>query len=169
MQLNETFKKQILQSQASLKQFAYSYTNDYEAADDLLQDTMVKALRYHEQYQEGTNIRGWLFTIMRNTFINGYRKNTRKNEIVSTEDDITSAQLLQSAVKNNGDAKFVRKDIDRAISKVPEAYTVPFLRYFEGYKYHEIAEELNIPIGTVKTRIHMARQMLQKQLKAYRK
>lgn len=169
MQMDTNFSQQLLSSQISLKQFAYKFTNDMETADDLLQDTLVKAMKYHDQYKEGTNMRGWLFTIMRNTFINGYRSNARKTALISTEEEISSSQLAVSAVSNRGDAKFAMEDINKALSNVPDCYTIPFLRHFEGYKYHEIAEELSLPIGTVKTRIHMARQLLQKQLKTYKK
>lgn len=169
MQLNDTFQQQLVSSQTSLKQFAFKFTHDMEIAEDLLQDTLLKAMRYHTQYREGTNMKGWLFTIMRNTFINGYRSNQRKNTLITTEEEISSSNLLESSTSNKGDAKFVMEDIQRAMAKLPENCSKPFLRYFEGYKYHEIAEELQIPIGTVKTRIHMARGLLQKQLAMYKK
>ena len=132
-----------------------------------LQDTIIKAIRYHELYKPGTNLKGWLYTIMRNTFINDYRRGTKKNALIDTSEDLSSYQLHNSAERNQGENKFVMEDINNAMEQLPSDYAVPFLRYFEGYKYHEIAEELQIPIGTVKTRIFMARQSLKSQLKMY--
>lgn len=104
---------------------------------------------------------------MRNTFINDYRKAARRNALIDTSEDLSSYQLTKSAAQNQGENKFIMEDITKALRKLQPEYSSPFLRYFEGYKYQEIAEELGIPIGTVKTRIHMARQVLKGQLKVY--
>lgn len=126
-------------------------------------------IRYFGQFKEGTHMRAWLFTIMRNTFINDYRRDTRKNALITHEDEISSANLLNSSSTNGAEGSFAMADIQKALSTLKPKYRIPFVKYFEGYKYEEIAQEMNIPIGTVKTRIHIARQTLQKQLKAYRK
>ncbi|MGY4385222.1 RNA polymerase sigma factor (sigma-70 family) [Pedobacter sp. UYP24] len=153
--------------QDALQSFALKFTNDEDDAKDLVQDTMLKAIRYSDRYQSGTNLRAWLYTILRNTFINDYRRNSRREQVVTVTDDISSAQLSKSAACNLGEGKFTMNDIQFALKKLqPELYT-PFIKYFEGYKYHEIADELNIPIGTVKTRIHVARQLLKKTLSIY--
>src|SRR5215217_1665703 len=159
---NITLNTQICDHRSCLEAFAMKFTND------LVQDTLIKAIRYHAMYKEGTNLRGWLYTIMRNTFINNYRRDTRQRSVIDTSEDLNSAQLIKSASGNQGENKFVMEDINKAMKKLQPEYSVPFLRYFEGYKYHEIAEELQIPIGTVKTRIHVARQLLKGQLKMYR-
>lgn len=164
-----TLNHQICNHQSCLEKFAMKFTNDVENANDLVQDTIIKAIRYHYLYKTGTNLRGWLYTIMRNTFINEYRRDSRKNALIQTTDDLTSFQLKQSAANNSGENKFVMEDINKAMARLQPEYSGPFLRYFEGYKYHEIAKELDIPIGTVKTRIHMARQFLKSQLKMYNK
>lgn len=165
---NITLNNQICDHRSSLENFAMKFTNDLDDANDLVQDTLIKAIRYHAMYKEGTNLRGWLYTIMRNTFINNYRRETRHKSIIDTSGDLNSWQLIKSASANQGENKFVMEDINKALEKLQPEYSVPFLRYFEGYKYHEIAQELQIPIGTVKTRIHMARQVLKSQLKMYR-
>jgi RNA polymerase sigma factor (sigma-70 family) len=150
-----------------LRAFAYRFTRDNEEINDLLQDTLVKAIRYHGQFQEGTNLKAWLCTILRNTFINEYRRNAKRNALITTEEEITSNQLYHSSNPNQAEGKFAMADIQKALNTVPEDYRTPFIRHFEGFKYHEIADELNIPIGTVKTRIHLARKILQKKLKIY--
>lgn len=164
---NVTLNHQICDHRSCLESFAMKFTQDVEDANDLVQDTVIKAMRYHHLYKQGTNLRGWLYTIMRNTFINNYRKGCRKNALIETSEDLSSYQLQGSASTNQGENKFVLEDINKAMDRLQPEYSRPFLRYFEGYKYHEIAEELNIPIGTVKTRIHMARQGLKAQLKVY--
>ena len=169
MQTSNSFNALLQEHTPVLKNFAFKFTHDSAVADDLYQDTMVKAIKYFEQFKEGTNIRGWLFTIMRNTFINDYRRDVRKNALISQEEEISSAHLMQSATVNAAEGKFAMADIQRTLAKLPKCYYDPFMQYFEGYKYHEIAEEMNIPIGTVKTRIHMARMILKKQLKAYKR
>lgn len=164
-QLNDVLNEHMPQ----LRSFAYKFTKDDSEADNLMQDTMLKAVKYADHFKEGTNLKAWLFTILRNTFINEYRREARKNAVITQEEEISSAHLMNSASKNVAEGKFAMADIQRSLSKLPKCYYDPFIQYFEGYKYHEIAEELGIPIGTVKTRIHMARQILQKQLKVYRK
>lgn len=165
---NMTLNNEICNHRSCLETFAMKFTNDVEDANDLVQDTIIKAIRYHEMYKQGTNLRGWLYTIMKNTFINDYRRGSKRNALIQTSEDLSSFQLLGSAQTNKGENKFMMDDINKALAKLQPEYSGPFLRYFEGYKYHEIAEELNIPIGTVKTRIHMARQILKEQLKMYR-
>jgi RNA polymerase sigma factor (sigma-70 family) len=160
---------EICNHRPCLETFAMKFTADVEDANDLVQDTIIKAIRYHNLYREGTNLRGWLYTIMRNTFINNYRRNGRRKSIVMVTDDLNAQQLKHSASKNLGEGKFVMEDIHKAMENLLPEYSIPFLKYFEGYKYHEIAEELQIPIGTVKTRIYMARQLLKSQLKMYAK
>lgn len=153
----------------SLKSFAFHFTKDMDDANDLYQETMLKAVRYFEKFEEGTNLKAWLFTIMRNTFINDYRRNVKRQAVVSQEEELNSAKLMGSAVVNDSVGKFAMQDINIALQKVVPEYRYTFTRYFEGYKYHEIADELGIPIGTVKTRIHIARLQLKKHLKAYKK
>lgn len=164
---NISFNLQICDHKPMLESYAYNFTKDVEDANDLVQDTLIKAIRYAEMYKEGTNLKAWLYTIMRNTFINNYRRGNKRNSIMDTTEDLTSSQLKASASNNQGENKFVMDDINRAINNLQSEYATPFLKYFEGFKYHEIAEELNIPIGTVKTRIHVARQVLKSNLKIY--
>lgn len=165
---NSQFTQMIEQHRSMLHAFALKFTGDIEDANDLIQDTMVKALRFSESFESGTNIKGWLYTILRNTFINEFRRNAKRQSIVSQTEEISSAQLIQTATRNGAEGSFAIRDISLALKNLPEAYSIPFIRYFEGYRYHEIAQELQLPLGTVKTRIHEARKQLQRQLQMYR-
>lgn len=164
---NISFNHQICDLRPYLNQFAFKFTQNLDDAEDLVQDTLIKAIRYSRLYQEGTNLKGWLFTIMKNTFINNYRSLVRKREVVNTCEDLNAYQLMPSATGNLGENKFVQEDLNIALNALEPEYCIPFIKYFEGFKYHEIAEELNIPIGTVKTRIHMARKLMKANLKIY--
>jgi len=161
------FNSEVIEHTQSLRVYALHFTRDHEDADDLVQDTVLKAVTYYAKFREGTNLKGWLYTIMKNTFINKYRKFVKTNHFVTKSEVISSHQLAYSATRNGGEDKFIMTDIKRALSRLSEDYYVPFSMYFEGFKYHEISEHLEIPIGTVKTRIHMARKMLKRNLLDY--
>ena len=163
------FNTQVLRQTTSLKMYALNFTRDSEDANDLVQDTVLKAITYYNKFKEGTNLKGWLYTIMKNTFINNYRRVVKMNSFITKSDEIPSAHLLFSSTLNLGEGKFVMQDIQNAMGKLQNEYYVPFNMYFEGFKYHEIAEQLKIPIGTVKTRIHVARKILRSNLKSYDK
>lgn len=151
-----------------LRPYALHFTRIEDNADDLIQDTLMKAISYRDKFQEGSNLKAWLYTIMKNTFINSYRKTSKANKIVIQTDEIYADSLLHSSTINHAENKFIRADIEQALNKLSDEYYKPFTMHFEGYKYHEIAEHLAIPIGTVKTRIHIARKLLKKSLKQYK-
>jgi len=162
------FNNSINEHSAALLTHALRFTKDEGDAADLVQDTLIKAIRFRESYREGTNLKGWLYTILRNTFLNTFRKEKFKRDNVTQTDEITSSQLSNSASTNLAEGSFVMNDIRKALDMLPEMYRTPFVSYFEGYKYQEIADTTGIPLGTVKTRIHMAREMLKKFLKIYK-
>lgn len=161
------FSTMVTSQAASLRMYALHFTHDSDDANDLVQDTILKAIMYYNKFKEGTNLKGWLYTIMKNTFINNYRRVVKISSLVTKSEEISSANLVYSSTKNQGEVKFIMDDIKLALGKLTEEYRVPFIMYFSGYKYHEIAEALDIPIGTVKTRIHVARKLLKKLLKPY--
>ncbi|MFZ4860582.1 RNA polymerase sigma factor [Sphingobacterium sp. Mn56C] len=161
------FNNLIVRHSDSLKSYARNFTKDTEDANDLVQDTLLKAVTYFGSFREGTNLKGWLYTIMKNTFINNYRRITKSNSFITKEEDISNANLVGSATRNLGENKFIREDINSALDNLSLEYYTPFTMYFEGYKYHEISTYLNIPIGTVKTRIHIARKAMKKSLAIY--
>ncbi len=161
------FTSMLTHHHPSLKMYALHFTHDTEDANDLVQDTMLKAITYYSKFREGTNIKAWLYTIMKNTFINNYKKMVRVSAFVIKADEISSANLMYSSTKNQAEPKFVMDDMQNALKKLPDTYLVPFTMYFEGFKYFEIADHLGLPIGTVKTRIHVARQLVKKHLTPY--
>jgi RNA polymerase sigma factor (sigma-70 family) len=150
-----------------LKPFALRLTRDGDDANDLVQDTLVKAYTNREKYSDGTNLKAWLFTIMKNTFITQYQRMVRRNTFIDTTENLHYINSSESVQLNGAERSFMNEDISLALSHTEEMYRVPFLMYFEGFKYHEIAEELDLPIGTVKNRIHIARKTLKGHLSMY--
>ncbi len=161
------FNQMLINNADYLKPFALSLTRDNETARDLMQETMYRALSNHDKYHAGTNIKAWLFTIMRNIFINDYRKKSRQNTVFDHTANDFLINYNQHAVANNAETGLSLKDIQQAIGKLPDIFRNPFVMYFEGYKYNEIAEHLNEPLGTIKSRIHFARKLLKEQLSRF--
>ena len=151
----------------SLKPFALRLTRDMEDANDLLQETILKAFSNREKYTDGTNLKAWMYTIMKNTFITNYQRMIRKNTFIDSTDNLHYINSSSNTIENSAYGKFAMKDITKAIENLDDAYKVPFTMHFRGFKYHEIAEKLDIPIGTVKNRIHIARKELKYKLKNY--
>ncbi|MDW8345359.1 MAG: RNA polymerase sigma factor [Bacteroidia bacterium] len=151
----------------SLKPFALKLTKDPEDAKDLLQETMLKAYNNRDKFAEGTNLKAWLYTIMKNTFITNYQRVVKRNTFIDTTENLHYINSLENSVENTAYNEFTNSDIQAAINKLDEAYRVPFMMHYRGFKYHEIAEKLRIPIGTVKNRIHIARKDLKVMLKQY--
>lgn len=158
------FNQMLVNNAEFLKPFAITLTRDSEAAKDLFQETLFRALSNKDKYSVGTNIKAWLYTIMRNIFINNYRRKVKQNTIFdSTPNDFLINQT-QSVVANNAESNLRLKDIQEAIHNLPQIFRNPFLLYFDGFKYHEIADMLSEPLGTIKSRIHFARKLLKTQI-----
>lgn len=160
------FNLELCGYKENLRAFALSFTHNVDDADDLVQDTFVKAIRYARNFKKGTNLKAWLFMILRNTFINSYRRKNLAKVFMDNNVDI-NINPGTGATYNRGVGKCIMNDINIALKGLEPQYYFPFMRYFEGYKYHEIAKTLRIPIGTVKTRIHIARGILKSNLKMY--
>lgn len=161
------FNELLLSNAYSLKPFAISLTRDHEVAKDLFQETLYKALSNHDKYNAGTNIKAWLYTIMRNIFINEYRRKTKKKTIFDNTADDFLINSGSVTINNTAETTIQLKEIKEAINALPEIFKTPFLLYFEGYRYHEISEALNEPLGTIKSRIHFARKLLKEQLNRF--
>lgn len=164
-----TFKQRLLGLQNNLLNFAYQLTTSREAAQDLVQDTTLKVLDNESKYVDNINFKGWVFTIMRNIFINNYRRQVRNATVVDTTEDLYHLNLSQESGLSTPEGSFAAKEISAAINTFSQEYkVVPFTMYIAGYKYSEIAEKMNLPLGTVKSRIFFARKRLQSMLKDYR-
>jgi RNA polymerase sigma factor (sigma-70 family) len=161
------FDQVLINNTDYLKPFAMTLTRDAESAKDLLQETLYRALANKEKYNPGTNIKAWLYTIMRNIFINNYRRNARQNTIFDNTPNDHLLDHNQFSIVNTAEINLALKDILQAVHHLPEIFRNPFQLYFEGYKYHEIAEILSEPLGTIKSRIHFARKLLKQQLSRF--
>lgn len=151
----------ITQNYKSLKPAALKLTKSSEEANDLVQETLLKAMRNMDKFREGTNIKAWLYTIMRNTFITHYHRIIKRKTFVETADDLSYLQSTHIGTEENKGALNLDEEmVLNQIHALPEMYQYPFNQYYVGYKYQEIADDMGIPLGTVKNRIHVARKLL---------
>ncbi|MDE6086423.1 MAG: RNA polymerase sigma factor [Muribaculaceae bacterium] len=164
---SKNFESKLLSLQSNLLNFAYMLTNNRDDAYDLLQDTTLKALDNEDKYTENTNFKGWVFTIMRNIFINNYRKVVRSATIIDQTEDLYHLNLPQDSGFETPEGSVAAKEITSAINSFSDEYRIPFSMHVAGYKYNEIAEKMNLPLGTIKSRIFFARQKLQGMLADY--
>lgn len=151
----------------SLKPIAIKLTRDSEEANDLLQETLLKAIANQDKFAEGTNLKAWLYTIMKNTFITNYHRLVKRKTFIDTTDNLHFINSTRHVTENEAGGKIAMDEIQAAVQSLTYEYKTPFLMHFRGYKYHEIAEILDIPIGTVKNRIHIARKELKSRLVSY--
>ena len=150
-----------------LKPFAINLTKDHETAKYLFQETLYRALSNKDKYNVGTNIKAWLYTIMRNIFINDYRKKAKQSVVLDNSPNDFLIDQTRTKVLNDGVTNLNLREVKQLIYDLPELFRTPFNLYFEGYKYNEIAEELNEPLGTIKSRIHFARKILKQKIQRY--
>ena len=163
MNANE-FNDMLLNNTEFLKPFAITLTRDSEQAKDLFQETLFRALANRDKYNQGTNIKAWLYTIMRNIFINNYRRKAKQNTIFDNTPNEFLLNNQSGAVTNDAIASINIKEVQEAIYNLPIIFKNPFLLYYDGYKYNEISEMLGEPLGTIKSRIHFARKILKNQI-----
>jgi RNA polymerase sigma factor (sigma-70 family) len=161
------FNQMLLTHADFLKPFAITLTRDNEVAKDLFQETLFRALANKEKYNVGTNIKAWLYTIMRNVFINDYRKRARQNTILDNSDNGFLLDYNEVTASNAAETNLRMKEIREYIHGLPQIFKTPFLLYFDGYKYNEIADMLKEPLGTIKSRIHFARKLLKASIQRY--
>ena len=167
MKTKQTFQERLIGLQGNMLSFAYQLTTDREMAEDLLQDTTLKALDNEDKYVDNVNFKGWIFTIMRNIFINNYRQNVRKATVIDQTEDLYHLNICQDSGLDTPEGSFAVKEITAALNDFPEEYKIPFNMFVAGYKYNEIADKLDLPLGTVKSRIFCARKKLREQLTDY--
>jgi RNA polymerase sigma factor (sigma-70 family) len=152
------FQELVIMNADMLKPYALGLTRDLDKAKDLSQETLYKALAYKDNYKAGTNIKAWMYTIMRNIFINDYRRNRTKKMVLN------EIQYQQKWFENTPESNFRFKEIQEVIYNMPVIFKTSCILYMEGFKYHEIALALNQPLGTIKSRIHFAKKIMQKRL-----
>ena len=162
------FAQDLLSVQTELLNFAYKLTADREEANDLLQETSLKALDNEEKYTAETNFKGWVYTIMRNIFINNYRKALRDQTYVDQTDNQYYLNQNFDIEGDSTEGSYDLKEMRRIVNALPKEYRIPFSMYVSGFKYREIADKLGLPLGTVKSCIYFTRQKLQEELKDFR-
>lgn len=163
-----TFTKELIGVQDELLRFAYKLTADREEANDLLQETSLKALDNEDKYEPQSNFKGWIYTIMRNIFINNYRRIVREQTFVDTSENHYHLNGSGETSVESAESAYDLKEMHRVVNALPKEYRIPFSMHVAGFKYREIAEKLDLPIGTVKSRIFFTRQRLQRELKDFR-
>lgn len=172
----EDFEREALPHMNALYNFALRMTGDEDDADDLVQETYLKAFRFFDKFEKGTNCKAWLFRIMKNSFINDYRKQIKEPDKVDYEDvqnfyeTIKSDEVQFNHYEEDAFSNVLDDEITKALTELPEDFrTVIILSDIEGFTYEEIADFVDIPVGTVRSRLHRARKMLYSQLYNYAK
>ncbi len=154
------FDREFNNMSSLLHAFAYNLTKNVEDAKDLFQETAFRAMTNREKFRPGTNLKAWLFTIMKNIFINNYRKKVKANTIMDSTDNLYYINSGKNSIANSGESNIMMKEITTMVEELEESIKIPFLMHYQGFKYQEIADHLDLPLGTVKSRIFFARKEL---------
>lgn len=163
----ESLIDKALKYDQGLRQYAFSLTLNQDDANDLVQETYLKIMQNSDYFKENTNLKAWIYTIMKNSFINNYRRKQRSKVFVEQSEDLYHLNNLASNPSDDADMNFYVKDINEKIMEKKEDQRKPFEMFLDGFKYQEIADEMNISIGTVKSRIFFTRKKLMEDLCDY--
>lgn len=158
------FQSELSKLETVLMKFAFKLTRDREDAKDLYQEMAFRALRNESKFKEGTNLKAWLFTIMRNIFINNYRKKIKRNTILDATDNQYYLNVGNLKVNNGANSNLMMQEFQTIINGLDESIREPFMLHYHGYKYQEIADQLDLPLGTIKSRIFFARKALKQNI-----
>lgn len=176
VQKQEDFEEEIIPHLDAMYNFALRLTSDPSDAEDLVQDTIVKAFRFFDSYEKGTNAKAWLFRILKNSYINNYRKQSKKPSQVDYDEVATFYETIRAERTDTSDLEdkmfreLIDDDISNALDELPEDFrTVVLLCDVEGFTYEEISNMLDVPIGTIRSRLHRGRNLLKSQLMEYAK
>ena len=161
------FNNNLIEMKTNLQRFAMSLTSDRDTALDLVQDTYLKAITYKDTFVDYTNLKAWVFTMMKNTVINNYRRNVKENTIIDGTQDLYYINQPHDKGFISPESSYSEGEIEKAIDSLSDEFRIPFRMHVDGYKYKEIADELGLKIGTVKSRIFFTRQKLMLILKDY--
>jgi RNA polymerase sigma-70 factor (ECF subfamily) len=162
------FSHKLIALESKLQYFANLLTSNEEDAKDLVQDTFYKALINKDKFQPDTNLKAWTYTIMKNTFINNYRRNVKSNTILDISEDLYYLRNMARSDDESAESKLAVEDIHKTINSLEEEHRKPFEMHTAGYKYKEIADSLHLSIGTVKSRIFFTRKKLMDGLKDFK-
>ncbi len=165
---NVNFSEHLVKLQPDLFCFALKLTENQEEANDLLQATSLKVLDNELSFTPDTNFKGWVCTIMRNLFINNYRKVIRDQVFFDKIENFSNINFLLDLSEEPFEASYDLMEMHKVLNSLPKEFKIPFFMYVSGFKYREISQKLNIPLGTVKSRIFVTRQKLQCILKDFR-
>jgi RNA polymerase sigma-70 factor (ECF subfamily) len=154
------FQTKLNEMSSVLHAFAYNLTKNIEDAKDLYQETAYRAITNQEKFRAGTNLKAWLFTIMKNIFINNYRKKAKANTIMDSTDNLYYINSGSTTINNTAESNIMMKELIKMIEELDDSIKIPFLMHYQGFKYQEIADQLDLPLGTVKSRIFFARKEL---------
>lgn len=158
------FNDQLTLHYSSLFNFTKRFTKSDEDSWDLVQETIAKAIASRNKFKHDTNLQGWLYTIMRNTFINNYRKEQKRATFIDRSENQFQLQVEDRYTSNNPHSNFIYSELESLVNTLPKGLYEPFMLHLEGYKYEEIADRFELPIGTIKNRIFRARKQMQSQL-----
>ena len=161
------FSSSIIGLKGNLQKYAMSLTLDRDNALDLVQDTYLKAIQNQDKFIDETNLKAWVFTIMKNTFINNYRWKMRENTMMDGTQELYYINLPSDKGSISPESTYAENEINKAVNSLESEYREPFRMHVEGFKYEEIADKLDLKLGTVKSRIFFARQKLMSVLKDY--
>lgn len=164
----QTLEHDLVQMQSNMLNYALTLTTNRDEAKDLTQETTLKALSNIDKYYDNVNFKGWVLTIMHNLFINNYRRVVRTQTILDNSDSLYQLNMPQQSGFDSPEGSFTYHEIMNVLDTFNDDYKTPFSMYFTGFKYDEIAKSLNLPLGTVKSRIFFARKRLQEILKDYK-
>jgi RNA polymerase sigma-70 factor (ECF subfamily) len=164
---NVQFNNSLLGLEKNLKYYALSLTSDNDKANDLLQETFLKALTYKDKFSQDTNFKAWVYTIMKNTFINDYRKESKSRNSLSGSNSEFHLLIAKDKIYPSPESFYSSNEIEKSISMLEDEYRIPFQMFLDGYKYKEIADKLDLPLGTVKSRIFFTRKKLSTVLKDF--
>lgn len=149
-----------------LQSFAYNLTKNIEDAKDLFQETAFRALTNRDKFRDGTNFKAWTFTIMKNIFINNYRKKIKQNTIIDGTDNQFYLNSVMVSTPNHAESAIMMQELNQMVDELDNSIQVPFVLHYQGFKYQEIADDLALPLGTVKSRIFFARKELKDKINA---
>ncbi len=168
MNAQSSFTTSVLGIQSNLLSFALKLTPNFEEAQDLVQDTTLKALNNEDKFVKDSNFKGWILTIMRNIFINNYRKAVRENTIIDVSEDLYHINSSSESNIQTPEGAHTVNEISEILDTFPRDFREPFNLHVAGYKYEEISDILSMPLGTVKSRIFFTRKKMREILKDYR-